>query len=341
MAPRKKEKPPANTLEELLDKHKDSLNRGSNEIFSYSRIPFYIPALDELIGGGIPRKRITILSGQPNTGKSYLTSQAVVSVQKNGGTAAWIDTEISWDPEWMAKCGIDTDNILLAQPTAGEDAFNLIRDLMNDGVDLVVLDSIAGVVPSSLATDEDFNFNPMAWQARFVNQSLPRIMPSLKYGSAFVAINQLRSSIGNVDFLDSMPGGKAQSFFAHLVLQVRRSGWIREKINGVDERVGFDIEIRNRKSKAGGHHQRACTIPFRFDAGFDIVETFIRESIKHNITQQSGMWYKLFNDEKIQGMNGVKAYFLDNPEKFDTLVSMVNNKEVEKEDDDVIEEVVT
>lgn len=313
------------TAEGLLEKYKGSLDRGSSDIFSYGRIPFYLPPLDALIGGGIPRKRITLLSGQSNAGKTYLAGQAAVSVQKEGGTVAWIDAEMSWDQDWMQKCGLNTDNILLSQPTTGEEVFSLIKNLMGDGVNLIVLDSIAGVVPSSM-DDEDFSYNPIAWQARFVNQSFPRVMAYLKYGSALIAINQLRASLGPVNFLDSLPGGKAQAFFSHLVLEVRRKGWITEKINGKDTKVGFDITIQNRKSKAGGMHQKMCTIPFRFDGGFDLVETYIRESIKHDLVVQMGAWYKIFDDIKVIGMNSVKGYFLENPDKFRTLVSMVDEK---------------
>lgn len=323
MPPRKKNNQEAHSVEELLAKHEGILARGSSNQFDYDRIAFGIPALDELIGGGIPKKRITILSGQSNAGKSYLAGQAVVSAQKNGGIAAWIDTEMSWDPSWMAKCGVDLDRMLLSQPATGEEAFNLIRSLMEDGIDLIVLDSIAGIVPANMAVEEDFSFNPMAWQARFINQSIPRIMPYLKNGSAFIAINQVRQSIGNVSFLDSLPGGKAQTFFAHLVLQVRRSGWIEEK----GEKVGFDVLIMNRKTKSGGLSQRDCKVPFRFGAGFDIVETYIREAMKYNIVKQSGAWYQVMDEEsKVSGMNGVKEFFLINPEKLKELINMVDNK---------------
>ena len=130
----------------------------------------------------------------------------------------------------MAKCGIDTDSILVAQPTTGEEAFGIARGLMKAGVGVVVLDSIAGLVPSAVMepaktknSEEEFSYNPMAWQARFINTSLPRLLPNLQEGSAFVAINQMRTGLGKVA-LDTMPGGLAQTFFAHFLLQVRRVG---------------------------------------------------------------------------------------------------------------------
>jgi len=302
------------SLVELGKKYGGVLNVGSSDEFKYERISFGIPALDKLLGGGIPKKRLTLLTGQSNAGKTYLASQAVVNVQKSGGTAVWLDSEMSWDKEWMSKCGVDTDNILLAQPLTGEEAFNTVRDLMIDGVDLIVLDSIAGLVPSAVH-DEDFSYNPMAWQARLINTSLPRLFPHFKHGSALVVINQVRSSMGPVA-LDAMPGGVGQVFFSHMILQAKRSGWIEE--NKV--KVGFDIEIRLQKTKAGGIPFDSCTIPFRLDGGFDMIETWVREALDMGIIKQSGPWYDLPDEgEKLMGLNNVKAFYIENPERFELL----------------------
>ena len=230
-------------VEQLLKDKGLNLQLGDSDSFGYSRIPFNIPVLDQLTGGGIPKKRFTLIYGPTNVGKSYLASQIVMNAQKLGGLTAWIDTELSWDSGWMEKCGLDTSKILVSQPTNGEDAFKTIRTLMEAGVDVIVLDSIAGLVPTAVA-EEEFSYNPIAWQARFVNSSLPKLLAHLHSGSAFVAINQVRASMGPVA-LDNMPGGLAQSFFAHFLIQVRRSGWIKEK----DQNVGFDMEVRLRKTK--------------------------------------------------------------------------------------------
>ena len=169
---------------------------------------------------------MSLLYGPTNVGKSYLASQIVVNAQAVEGTAGWIDTELSWDAEWMKKCGVNTDRMVVAQPTNGEEAFEIAREMMKVGVDVIVLDSIAGLVPTTVV-EEEFSYNPMAWQARFINSSLPKLLPNLKNGSSFVAINQVRSSLGPVA-IDNMPGGLAQTFFAHFLLQVRRKGWIEE-----------------------------------------------------------------------------------------------------------------
>ena len=109
-------------IAQLLGDKKLNLQKGNSDAFNYTRIPFGIPALDKLTGGGIPKKRMTIMYGPTNVGKSYLASQIVARAQEDGGTAAWIDTELSWYSEWAAKCGVDVRNTLVAQPENGEKA---------------------------------------------------------------------------------------------------------------------------------------------------------------------------------------------------------------------------
>ena len=299
-------------VEKLLSSKSLNLLRGDSDEFSFGRIAFGIPALDTLTGGGIPKKRLTLMYGPTNVGKSYLASQVVVNVQKAGGIAAWIDTELSWDPKWVEKCGIDCSQIMVAQPTNGEEVMDTARELMRAGVDVIVLDSIAGIVPTAVQ-NEDFSYSPIAWQARFINSALPKLLPNLKHGAAFIAINQVRSSMGPVA-LDAMPGGMAQSFFAHFLLQVRRNGWIKEG----NDNVGFDMEVRLRKSKVGGENWRSATVPFRVEGGIDVLESFIREGVNRRLITQAGPWYT-YGENKVMGLNGVKKFFLDNPTAFSEL----------------------
>ena len=302
-------------IAQLLGDKKLNLQKGNSETFNYTRIPFGIPALDKLTGGGIPKKRMTIMYGPTNVGKSYLASQVVANVQREGGTAAWIDTELSWDSAWVEKCGIDSERMLVSQPTSGEEALETAKELMRAGIDIIVLDSIAGLVPSDVQDNEKgFEFSPMAWQARFVNSSLPRLLPNLKSGSAFIAINQVRSSIGPVA-LDTMPGGLAQGFFAHFLLQVRRSGWIEE---GKGNKGGFDMEVRLRKSKVGGENWSNAVVPFRVDGGIDVLESYLREAIQQKLIIQKGPWYD-YEGVKAMGMNGLKSQFINNAELLEKL----------------------
>ena len=303
-------------IEQLLSKKNLNLFRGNNKEFNYDRIPFGIPALDTLTGGGIPKKRMTLLYGPTNVGKSYLASQICANAQQQGGTAGWVDTELSWDSDWVAKCGVDAEKILVAQPTNGEDALEIVREMMIAGVDVIVLDSIAGLVPTAVV-EEEFSYNPMAWQARFINSALPKLLPNLKNGSALVAINQVRSSLGPVA-IDNMPGGLAQTFFSHFLLQVRRRGWIEED----KQRVGFDMEVRLRKSKVGGENWSNAIVPFRVSGGIDVLESFIREALDKGLITRAGAWYT-YKEYNAMGLNGLKQLFLDTPAKIEQLKAEV------------------
>ena len=310
------EKDSEKIIDELLKNKKLNLFRGDDKEFDYSKIPFEIPALDRLTAGGIAKKRLTLIYGPTNVGKSYLASQICANVLKAGGKAEWVDTELSWDSAWMERCGIDTTKIIVGQPESGEEAMDTIRTLLDASFDLVVLDSIAGLVPHK-NLEEDFSFNPMAWQARFVNSSLPKVLPSLSNGGALVAINQVRSSIGPVA-LDNMPGGLAQSFFAHALLQVRRKGWIEDA--GV--KVGFDMDVRLRKTKIGGENWNSATVPFRVDGGIDVLESYIREAIASKLITQAGPWYT-YQEKKYMGLNGLKKVFLEDEALMEELKTSV------------------
>ena len=303
-------------IENLLKKKSLKFIRGDSDTFVNNRIPFDIPVLDKLTGGGIPFKKMTLIYGPTNVGKSYLASQIVANAQKIGGKAVGGDTELSYDKDWMERCGVDNSKILVSQPTTGEEAMDHVREAMQEGFEVIVLDSIAGLIPAAISEEVakgDFAHSPMAWQARFVNSSFPKLFPYLQNGSAFVAINQVRASMGPVA-LDNMPAGQGQVYFAHSILQVQRKGWIEEK----DKKVGFNMNIRLRKTKTGGENWDSAIVPFRVEGGIDVVESYIRDGIDQKIITQSGAWYT-YGDVKVMGMNGLKEKFVEDEKLFEKL----------------------
>ena len=306
-------------IQKLLNNKNLDLTLGEDTA-PVERIQLGLPELDKLLGGGLPRNRFTLIYGPPNVGKSYLSSLVVSKAQQSGGSAMWVDTERSYDKDWMAKCGVDQSNIIVSQPSHGEEAMSYVREGLDAGVDVVVLDSIAGLVPSDITENVekgDFGYGPMAWQGRFVNSAFPKLFPYLKNGSVFIAINQMRQGLGRVT-TNTWPGGQGQTFYAHAMLEVRRDGWIKEKVNGNEETVGFDMQVRMHKSKIGGENWRAVKVPFRGDGGIDVIETFMRDGVGRNVIHQAGAWYT-YTDTKVQGLNGLKTFFIENPDQFEEL----------------------
>ena len=317
MPPKKKEV----NLDELFKS--GAIRKGNDDYFKYTRIPFDIEPLDKLTGGGLPTKRLTLIMGDSNTGKSLLAFKAVKSIQEKGGTAAWIDAEWSWDDEWAKENGVNTEEVLVSQPESGEVAFDIIRELMRAKIDLVVLDSVAALVPTAL-NEENLSHSPMANRARMVNDGISRLMSNLGGGTTLLFINQLREGIGPYA-QDVTPGGMAQTFFAHIILQVRREGWVEETVDGEKTRVGFNINIRQRKSKVKGASYDDVTISFRLHGGIDLVELLIDDLVDKKLITKGGAWYMLKDGTKAQGRNGLKEYFIKNPDVLEMLKKEMGN----------------
>ena len=299
-------------LEKVLKKYPVSFKDTSG--FEFDRIPTDIRNLDTLLGGGISTRKFTMLTGQSNAGKSYLALQIVKAFQKRDMPCLWLDAEGSFDLEWSKKCGVDVEKLGKKRPTTGEEALDIARSYLGIGF-LVVIDSFAGLVPTK-NLEEDFSYTPMAWQARFLNSSLPKLFYEFEKGNGtLLAINQLRSSLTPKQG-DTYVGGEGQTFFAHLILKVMRKGWILEK----KKRVGFDMEVTVKKTKIGGENQSTIIIPFSMKEGMDNISIDIREGENIDLVQKKGAWWyctkKDGTEFKALGIDKLRQFFIDNPEEY-------------------------
>jgi recombination protein RecA len=312
-------------FESLLNDKKVKATRGDDVSFEYGKIPFNIPQLDKITNGGIPRKRFTLLFGGFSSGKSYIAAQLCKSVQQNGGVPVWVDLEKSWDSKWMENCGLNTSEMILYNPDTSEEAFKAIRNSLQTGADIVVIDSVAGLVPSDIFTNEQgIGYSPIGWQSRTWNQMLMRLIPELKHGGALVAVNQTRGTMGNVQLMDTMPGGEGQKYFTHCCMHFTRGSWILKqganKPAKMSDRIGFEINVRLLKDKFGGEKFEEAIVPFKHKGGIDIVETYIRMALEENLIKQSGAWY-YYKDGKFQGIAKVVDWFKENPDVYKELVN--------------------
>ncbi len=283
------------TIEKLMEE--GLLKKGSDESFIIRRIPFGLPDLDEIVSGGIPRDRITILTGTYSAGKSFLVQLLIKQGLEKGLKAAYIDTERSFDPIWWKQVGIDVDDLLVSQPPTGESTINVVIALAESGFDIIAIDSLAGMIPSEIA-EKDAEQKFIASQAKVINRLMQKLL-STKHHAAIVCTNQLRGQIGPGP-IDVMPGGWGQLFYGHLLLRVFREGWIEEK----GEKVGFDMKIVCRKSKVGRGY-RECILPFRFRGEIDRLAMLMDRGIEAGLIEQSGPWYSIFGEENMMGRNKV------------------------------------
>lgn len=297
-------KKPPNIDDMLAD---GTLKYGNNSSLILERIPSGIPELDVIMNGGIPRGRLTILVGEYSSGKSLLTQIFIKSAQETGLTAAYVDTEQTYDPVWWRQIGVDVDKLIVAFPATGEETSDLVAFLCEQKIDLIVIDSLAGMTPASEAeepTEKIF----IGLRARVLNRMLLKLR-SLGHNSAIVCTNQLRDVMGPGP-IDTMPGGRGQTFFSHLILRTKREGWLEEQGN----RVGFNIRVVCRKSKVGTPFGE-CLLPFYFRGEIDQIAMLVDRAIEAGLIRQQGVWYSLpGQEEKLQGKNTVIVQIRLNPE---------------------------
>ncbi len=297
MPPKKKTKK-RKTLDELLDE--GLIAKGDDPQFKVQRIPFGIPDLDAILNGGIPRRRITIITGPYSSGKSFVAQLLMKKGIEDGLEVAYIDTEQTYDPEWWNQVGLPLDKVFVAQPTIGEQAVDLTVALIEANTDIVVIDSLAALIPHEEA-EEGAEQKFIGLQARLIGKMM-RMVLSTKHNSAIVCTNQLRDSIGGPFPTDVMPGGKAIGFFSSLILRTQRRDWIEE--NG--KKIGFDMGVICRKSKVG-RPLGECELPFLFRGKIDELSMLLDQAMEANLITQKGPHYYIHfgvhDGESMMGRN--------------------------------------
>lgn len=262
--------------------------------------------LDIALGvGGLPRGRIVEIYGPESSGKTTLTLQVIAEMQKQGGTAAFIDAEHALDPQYARKIGVNVQELLISQPDNGEQALEIADMLVRSGsVDVIVVDSVAALTPRA-EIEGEMGEPQMGLQARLMSQALRKLTANIKRANTMVIfINQIRMKIG-VMFgnPETTTGGNALKFYASVRLDIRRTGSIKRG----EEIVGNETRVKVVKNKVAP--------PFK-QADFDILygEGISRESeiielgVLHKLIEKAGAWYS-YNGEKIgQGKDNVREY---------------------------------
>ena len=275
-------------------------------------VPSGSPSLDIALGiGGYPRGRVVEIYGPESSGKTTLALHAVAEIQKQGSVAAFIDAEHALDVGYARKLGVKVEELLVSQPDTGEQALEIADVLLRSGaVDMVVVDSVAALVPKA-EIEGEMGDSHVGLQARLMSQALRKLTGTVSKSNATVVfINQIRMKIG-VMFgnPETTTGGNALKFYASVRLDVRRIAAIKER----EEVVGNRTRVKVVKNK--------CAPPFRqaefdieFGQGVSSEGALIDLGIEHNVLTKSGSFFS-YGDEKLgQGRNNVKQFFKDNPE---------------------------
>jgi recombination protein RecA len=273
-------------------------------------IPTGSISLDLALGGGIPKGRVIEIYGPESSGKTTLTLHAIAEVQREGGTAAFIDAEHALDPAYAKRIGVDVENLLLSQPDNGEQALEIVETLVrSNAVDLIVVDSVAALVPRA-EIEGDMGDSHMGLQARLMSQALRKLTGVISRSKGTVIfINQIRMKIG-VMFgnPETTTGGNALKFYASVRMDIRRIAQIKQG----EQIIGNRTRVKVVKNKIAPPFRQA-EFDIMYNKGISLSGDVLDLAVTHNIVEKAGAWFA-YNDQKIgQGREAAKAYLEENP----------------------------
>jgi recombination protein RecA len=268
--------------------------------------------LDIALGvGGLPRGRVVEVYGPESSGKTTLCLEVVAEVQKQGGVAAYIDAENALDPVYAGKLGVNVPEMLISQPDTGEQGLEIADMLVRSGgVDLIVIDSVAALVPKAEIEGEMGDQLP-GLQARLMSQALRKLTSNIKRTNTLVIfINQIRMKIGVMfGSPETTTGGNALKFYASVRLDIRRIGSIKRG----DEAVGNETRVKVVKNKIAPPFREAL-FDIMYGEGISREGEIIELGVHHNIIDKSGAWYA-YGGEKIgQGKDNTREFLKEHPE---------------------------
>ncbi len=280
--------------------------------------------LDMALGiGGLPKGRVVEIYGPESSGKTTLAIHVIAEAQKKGGMCAFIDAEHAFDSNYAQKLGVDIDNLLISQPDYGEQALEIAdRLILSGALDVVVIDSVAALVPKS-ELEGEMGDSKMGLQARLMSQALRKLTATIaKTNSCCIFINQLREKIGIMfGNPETTTGGNALKFYSSVRLDIRRMAQIKDG----DESIGNHVKVKVVKNKVAPPFRQA-EFDIIYGEGISKVGEIIDMGVELGIVQKSGSWFSYNNDKLGQGREAVKQLLIDNPEMANEIETKIREK---------------
>lgn len=315
-------------LQLTLDKLDKAYGKGTvmklsdNKVMDVEVISTGSLGLDIALGvGGLPKGRVVEIYGPESSGKTTLTMHCIAEAQKKGGVAAFIDAEHAFDPLYAKKLGIDTENLLIAQPDNGEQALEIADQLISSGaIDIIVIDSVAALVPKG-ELEGDMGDSKVGLHARLMSQALRKLTGTInKTGCCCIFINQLREKIGVMfGSPETTTGGNALKFYASVRLDIRRIGQIKEDKDNV---TGNRTKVKVVKNKVAPPF-KVIEFDIIYNEGISKVGEILDLGVDMGIIAKSGSWFSYNGDRLGQGREGVKTILQDNPELADKIEAQI------------------
>src|SRR5271154_3673668 len=287
-------------------------------------IPTGAISIDYALGvGGVPRGRVIEIFGPETSGKTTLSLQIIAEAQKLGGTAAFVDAEHALDAAYAKKLGVDIDNLLVSQPDNGEQALEIVEVLIrSNGVDVVVVDSVAALVPKA-EIEGEMGDPQMGLQARLMGQGRGKLTGAVsKSKTSLIFINQLREKIG-VMFgnPETTTGGRALKFYASVRMDIRRIASIKDG----DAVVGGRVRVKVVKNKVAPPFREA-EFDVMYGEGISKTGDLLDLAVDKRIVEKSGAWFAYGGERLGQGRENVKQFLKDNPDGYRTIEDRVRRE---------------
>ncbi len=284
---------------------------GEREVSDIPAISTTSLSLDAAIGvGGVPRGRIVEIYGPESSGKTTLALHVVAEAQKAGGVAAYIDAEHAMDADYAGKLGVNVDDMLISQPDSGEQALEIAEALVrSNGVDVIVVDSVAALVPRA-ELDGEMGDSLPGLQARLMSQALRKLTAIVaQSNTCFIFINQIREKIG-VMFgnPETTTGGRALKFYSSLRLDIRRIGAIKDG----DRVVGNRTKVKVAKNKVAPPF-RECEFDIMYGEGISQEGDLLDLATNNRVVEKSGAWFSYKGERLGQGRENAKQTLKDQP----------------------------
>ena len=268
--------------------------------------------LDIALGiGGVPKGRIVEIYGPESSGKTTVALHIAAEAQKNGGAVAFIDAEHALDPNYAARIGVDTENLIVSQPDTGEQGLEIAEALVRSGaIDVLVVDSVAALVPRA-EIEGEMGDSHVGLQARLMSQALRKLAGTInKTNCVAIFINQLREKVGIMfGNPETTTGGRALKFYASVRLDVRRI----DSIKTSDAIIGNRTRVKVMKNKVAPPFKQA-EFDIMYNEGISRTGNLVDVGVKEGIVQKSGAWFSYGDIRLGQGRENAKIYLADNPE---------------------------
>jgi recombination protein RecA len=285
---------------------------GEREVSDIPAISTTSLSLDVALGiGGVPRGRIIEIYGPESSGKTTLALHIVAEAQKAGGVAAYIDAEHAMDADYAGKLGVDIDQLLISQPDSGEQALEIAEALVrSNGVDVIVVDSVAALVPRA-ELDGEMGDSLPGLQARLMSQALRKLTAIVaQSNTCFIFINQIREKIGVMfGSPETTSGGRALKFYSSMRLDIRRIGALKD----ADKMVGNRTRVKVAKNKVAPPF-RECEFDIMYGEGISREGDVLDLAVAQRVIDKSGAWFSYKGDRLGQGRENSKQSLKENPD---------------------------